>query len=276
MRAPSPLLRFAMLALLAVGAVSMVVPLLSALSLALEPPTARITGLPLFFPTRFYWPNFIAGWKDLNMGQLFGNSLVVSLGTVAGQSIIALMAAYSISRVRMPGSRFLLYFFVSTMFLAESVLLLPIFLVLSQLGLLNTLLGIVVPKLAWGLSVLFFVRTMDAIPREYDEAANIDGAGDWRILWRVILPQMWPAIATMAIETFVGTWNDFLLPLVVVSSSSKYTVSLGLLELGGPNVGVLPQIRMAATLIAMLPALFIFLVLQRLFMQAVGVGGIKG
>lgn len=265
-----------MLALLAVGAISMVVPLLSALSLALEPPTARITGLPLFFPTRFYWPNFIAGWTDLNMGQLFGNSLVVSLGTVAGQSIIALMAAYSISRVRMPGSRFLLYFFVSTMFLAESVLLLPIFLVLNQLGLLNTLLGIVVPKLAWGLSILFFVRTMDEIPREYDEAANIDGAGDWHILWRVILPQMWPAIATMAIETFVGTWNDFLLPLVVVSSSSKYTVSLGLLELGGPNVGVLPQIRMSATLIAMLPALFIFLVLQRLFMQAVGVGGIKG
>ncbi len=269
-------LRVAMLGLLAIGAVAVLLPLSSALALALEPASARITGLPLFIPTHFYLLNFVSAWRDLGMGQLFTNSLIVSVGTVVGQTVISIMAAYSISRVRMPGSRFLLYFFIATMFLAESVLLLPIFLVLSSLGLLNTLVGIVAPKLAWGLSVLFFVRYMDAIPLSYDEAARIEGAGDWRILWHVIVPQTWPAIAVMAIETFVGTWNDFMLPLVVLTSTSKYTISLGLLELAGPNVGVLPQVQMAATVVAMLPALLMFLVLQRLFMRAVGVGGVKG
>ena len=269
-------LRVAMLGLLAIGAVAVLLPLSSALALALEPASARITGLPLFIPTHFYLLNFVSAWRDLGMGQLFTNSLIVSVGTVVGQTVISIMAAYSISRVRMPGSRFLLYFFIATMFLAESVLLLPIFLVLSSLGLLNTLVGIVAPKLAWGLSVLFFVRYMDAIPLSYDEAARIEGAGDWRILWHVIVPQTWPAIAVMAIETFVGTWNDFMLPLVVLTSTSKYTISLGLLELAGPNVGVLPQVQMAATVVDMLPALLMFLVLQRLFMRAVGVGGVKG
>lgn len=263
------------LGLLTIGALCMVIPMLSALAVALTPPTAPLTGRILFVPTHFYWRNFVSAWGELGMGPLLGNSAWVAIGTVIGQVGISTMAAFSISRLRMPGSRFLLYFFVTTMFLADTVILLPIFLVVRSLGLLNTLIGVVLPHLAWGLSVLFLVRYMDGIPRDFDEAARIDGASEWRILFRIIGPLSMPAIAVMMIETFVGTWNDFILPLVVISSTNKYTAALGLVELTGRNVGVLPQISMAATVTAMLPVLFIFLILQRYFVRAVSAGGVK-
>lgn len=267
--------RIIVLGFLTIGALCMVIPMLSALAVALTPPTAPLTGRILFVPTHFYWRNFVSAWTELGMGPLLGNSAWVAMGTVIGQVGISTMAAFSISRLRMPGSRFLLYFFVTTMFLADTVILLPIFLVVRSLGLLNTLIGVVLPHLAWGLSVLFLVRYMDGIPRDFDEAARIDGASEWRILLRVIGPLSMPAIAVMMIETFVGTWNDFILPLVVISSTNKYTVALGLVELTGRNVGVLPQISMAATVTAMLPVLFIFLILQRYFVRAVSAGGVK-
>lgn len=261
---------------LSVGVALALVPLSSALAVALIPRSAPVTGAIQLVPTSFAWANFVEAWKSVGLGSLMRNSLIVSGTITVVQVFISTLAAYAISRARVPGHRILLWFFVVTIFLSDQVLLLPDYLLLQRFRLLDSLLGVILPKLAWGLSIIVLVRYMETIPRELDDAAQIDGANHWRTFWNVIVPLSRPAIGTMAIYTFVGTWNDFVLPLVVLSSSSKYTLPLGLLELGGPNVAVAPQIKMAALLIGLAPMIIAFLVLYRYFMRGNVAGSVKG
>ncbi|MEV4560833.1 carbohydrate ABC transporter permease [Kitasatospora sp. NPDC049285] len=218
--------------------------------------------------------NFRAA-ADRHVLAYLGNSFLVVGGGLLLQIAVSLSAGYALSRRRFPGLRLVFLLVLSTMMLPDEVLAIPLSLVLSDLHLTGSLWGMIVPVGAWAFSILITAEFMKDIPVELEEAARIDGAGELRILWSVILPLSRPTLGVIGIFGFTMIWDQYLLPLLVATDSRQFTLPLALRTLrSDEQVGT--GVLLASALLALLPSVLAFLAMQRQFMRGLTSGAVKG
>jgi ABC-type glycerol-3-phosphate transport system permease component len=209
----------------------------------------------------------------------FKNSAIVTTLSTAGAVLSSSLVAYSFARLRWPGRDIWFGVVLATMILPEIVTLIPTYILFSRLHWVNTFLPLVVPPwLGGGAFYIFLLRQFyRGIPMELSEAAHIDGASELRIWWQIVMPLARPALAAVTIFAFNGAWEDYLHPLIYLSSESKYTLQLGLTTFEGSGGGV-PQwnLMMAASIVVMLPVVIVFFLGQRYFIEGVTLTGLKG
>ncbi|MEV0188231.1 carbohydrate ABC transporter permease [Kitasatospora purpeofusca] len=231
------------------------------------------TALTLL-PTRPTLENFRAAF-DRDVLRYLANSLIVVGGGLLLQIAVSVSAAYAIARRRFPGARLVLLLILGTMMLPEEVLAVPLSMVLSDLGLIGTLAGMILPVGAWAFSILVMAEFMKEIPVELEEAARLDGAGDLRIFWSVVLPLCRPALGVIGIFGFTMIWDQYLLPMLVATDARQFTLPLALRTLrSDEEVGI--GVLLASALLALLPSVLAFLAMQRQFMRGLTSGAVKG
>jgi len=205
----------------------------------------------------------------------FRNSVIVSAAVMVGNLVFCTLAGYGLAKYRFPGDRLLLLLILSTLMLPLEVTLVPTFLVIHKLGWVNSLQGIAGPLLIDAFGVFLMRQFILRIPTDYLEAARIDGAGELRILWKIVLPQCQPALAVLALLAFRDSWDQFLWPLAVVFHDDYRTYPLGLVRFG-EDYGNPPTEQMAIAVLATIPVFVLFLILQRALRSGFGLSGLKG
>ncbi len=235
---------------------------------------------PILFPERARFENYAEVFRMVPMWSFIRNSVQVSVLAVIAQVISATLVAYGFSRFRFPGRDLLFMVLISTLILPREVLLIPSFLLFKYLGMINTLTPLWAPSLFGGAFYVFLLRQFFlTLPRDLDEAAKIDGANSLQILWQVLVPLCQPAMATVAIFSFLSHWNEYLEALIYLSSKENFTLALGLRFFQQiPNDAQEPrdQLLMAAALIMTAPVLLLFFTAQRYFIRGIVMSGIKG
>jgi multiple sugar transport system permease protein len=206
------------------------------------------------------------------------NSLLVSLGTVALTVVISLLAGYGFSRYRFPFKNLLFIIVIATLMIPFQSILTPLFIILSAVGLTNSLFGLtlVYVTLQLPFSVFMMRNAFDAVPKEIEEAARIDGARDLRLLARVLLPLVMPGVATVAIFAFLNAWNEFFAALVLLSSNDKFTLPVLMTAVRVSRMGAVDWGAVQAGVVVMvIPCLIVFLLLQRFYMRGLMAGAVK-
>jgi multiple sugar transport system permease protein len=228
-----------------------------------------------WIPSVFHWENYPNGLSRSAFPLFFLNSFIVSGAVMIGNIIFCTLAGYGLSKYRFRGDKIILLLILSTLMLPMEVTLVPTFLVIRELNWLNTYQGIFAPLLIDAFGIFLMRQFMLRIPTDYIEAARIDGAGEFRILWKIIIPQCKPAIATMAIFSFRDSWDQFIWPLVVVSVDEYRTYPLGLVRFG-EDYGNPPTEQMAIAVLATIPVFLIFWILQKSLRTGFTMSGLKG
>jgi len=232
---------------------------------------------PNFFPELLRWSNYVEAWQAIPFSRFFFNSLFVAAATTVAVVLTSSMAGYSFARLRYPGRDLLFLAYLGTIMIPFPVLIIPLFILMRQLGLVDTLAGLILPAAftAWG---TFLMRQfMLSIPREIEEAARMDGASFWRIYLQIILPLSRPVVATLGIFTFLGSWNDFLWPLIMISSVENKTLPLGLTMFQAQVPIKTPwQLVMAAATFSVIPVLIVFVLGQKYYVRGIATTGLKG
>lgn len=238
--------------------------------------TAELRNVP---PTWIPELPTLGNYQDLfdrqDFGRFFFNSAVVASAVTIGNLVFCSMLGYALAKLRFPGRRPLFLLVLATLMVPGLVTFMPMFVLVANLGLVNTHAGLALPYVAQAFGVFLMRQFIIGIPDELLDAARIDGAGEHYIFWRIVLPLTGPALATLAILMFLGSWNNFLWPLVVATTEDMYTlpVAISLFSTGahGTNLGLL----MAGSAVTLVPVLFVFIVLQRFFIQGIAMTGIK-
>lgn len=259
-------------------------PFFWTVSTSLKTAVELIKYPPTLLPEQLMWENYTRIWNvgmGISFAQFFYNSAFVTGLALIGQVFTAFLVAYGFARFRFPGRNFLFALLLSTMILPPHVTIIPLFVLFRQFHWIDTFLPLIVPSFfGGGAFTIFLIRQfIMTLPRELDEAALIDGASRISILWRIILPNAGPVLATAAIFGFIGHWNQFLEPLIFLNSARKYTVPLGLWFLRQQEgVAGLPEdnLLMAASVLATLPIVIVFFVAQKYFVQGIAMSGLKG
>jgi multiple sugar transport system permease protein len=211
----------------------------------------------------------------LNIGRAFFSSTVVSVGVTILSLLFNSMAGYAFAKLRFGGRERLFGLLLSALVIPAQVGMLPLFLILKEMHLVNTYWGVIIPSLASVFGIFLIRQFMLSIPTELLEAARIDGAGELRIYWSIVMPLARPILATLAIFTFMTTWNDFMWPLIVLTDQSRYTLPVSIASLVGEHAQDV-ELMMAGSVVTVLPVLVLFLVLQRYYIAGLMVGSVKG
>ena len=261
-------------AALVAGAVITLIPLLWMISASFMPSGQANSEPPILFPVHPTLANYQTLFTRMNVARNFRNSALLALAVTAGSLLFNSMAGYAFAKLRFAGREKIFSFLIAALAIPIQVAMLPLFLLIKSLGLINTLWGVIVPGLS-GIFGIFLIRQYArSIPDELLEAARLEGAGEARIYWKIVLPLLRPILITLALFTFLGSWNDFLWPLVVLSDDSHYTLPVALANLVGEHVQD-TELMMAGSVLTVLPVLLVFLLLQRYYVQGIMLGGVK-
>ncbi|WP_137846176.1 carbohydrate ABC transporter permease [Microbacterium sp. 2FI] len=235
--------------------------------LSLSPPT--------FLPLQPTLDNYSTWLTQLDFPLHLGNSLIVAVVVVAGNLVFCTMFGYALAKLDFPGKRMLFLLVMGTLMVPGIVTMIPLFVIVANLGLADTYVALILPFIATPLGVFLMRQYMLAIPDPLLEAARIDGAGEFRVLLRIVVPQCGAPLATLAILTFLSSWNNFLWPLVVAQSEELYTLPVALaLYAIGPN-GIQYGLLMAGTVLVVAPVLVLFVALQRFVIRGIATTGIR-
>lgn len=264
-------------ALMILLALIFMIPLLWMLSTSLKPKAQLFEQTIHWIPTTISLENYqsILNNPAVPIARWFLNSLIVGAAVTVLTLIVDSLAAYAYARLEFPGKKVIFGLLISTLFLPGMMFLVPNFLTLNNLHLLNNYLGVIIPGLAGVFGVFFLRQFFESIPKELEEAATIDGANIFQTFFQVVLPLAKPALATLAVITFLASWNDFLWPLLVLTQADMLTLPPGLRTLQAAYTSEYGQ-TMAGAVIAALPVLIIYIALQRYIVQSVASTGIKG
>lgn len=263
--------------ILSVGAFIMVLPFLWMVSTSLKTQTDVLREFPpRLIPSTFMISNYSTALTSLPFGRFYLNSLIVAGSVTILQLFTSSLAAYAFARLRFRGRNVLFFLYLIGLMIPFPVLLLPNFLIIRQLGWFNTYLALIVPPAFSAFSIFLMRQYYRGLPIEYDDAARMDGASSLRIWWNIILPNSKPVLAALAVFTFLGTWNDFLWPLVVTNSQSMQTLPIGLSSFQG-QYSVRWELLMAASVVALIPVIIIYVFAQNWIIQGLSVSsGLKG
>ena len=239
-------------------------------------PMGEASGFPPpLLPSAATLDNYRQLFARTGIGRAFANSLLVSLAITAGSLVVNTAAGYAFAKLRFRGRDRMFQWLLAALVVPAQVAMLPLFLLMKELGLVNTLGGVVVPALA-GVFGIFLVRQYArSIPDALLEAARIDGAGEFRIFVQVVLPMLKPVLVTLAIFSFMAAWNDFMWPLIVLADQDRYTLPVALAALSREHIMDV-EMMMAGAVVTVLPVLLLFLGLQRWYMQGLLLGSVKG
>lgn len=261
-------------------AIVVLFPFCWVLSTALKNNTELFIYPPKLIPGEIMWSNFAKAWTLIDFPRSFLNSFIVSVPTAVLTVLVCSMAAYALTRMKFRHANLVFFIYLSTMMVPMVVRLIPSFILIKNLNLMNRYLGLILPLTAWSVPFgTFLIRQFFiGIPKELNEAAYVDGAGHFQIFGRVILPNAVPGMLTLGVYVFLQSWNNLLWPLVALNEEEMFPVTLAMASLTGPSVEFIPPWNevMAATIISVLPILILYLFLQKYFIQSVTLSGVKG
>jgi multiple sugar transport system permease protein len=259
---------------LAPVAAIMLVPLIWMAIVSLETRQQATSFPPVLIPSSVNLGNYSAAWNAAPFAHFFINSLLYSLATVAGNLLFCSLAAYAFARIRFFGRNVLFVVLLATLMVPFQVILIPTFLIVKQLGMVDTVGGLIVPNLCSAFGIFMLRQFFRTLPIELEEAARIDGTSRLGILFKIVLPLSMPALATLGIIQFMWSWNDFLWPLIIIDSANHAPLQLGLSTLQGAHFTQW-NLLMAGTLMSQVPMLAAFLFAQRWFIRSIAFTGIK-
>ncbi|MPZ80100.1 MAG: ABC transporter permease subunit [Actinophytocola sp.] len=230
---------------------------------------------PTWLPENPTLGNYDTLFARLDFPTYFANSAIVAVVTMVGNLLFCSAAGYALAKLRFPGRRVLFLTVVGTIMVPSIVTMVPLFVLSSNLGLVNSLAGLILPFLAQAFGVFLMRQFILSIPDDLLEAARIDGASEPRIYWQIVMPLCKPALATLAILTFLASWNNFLWPLVAATTEDKYTlpVALALYAIGQNQTRY--DLLLTGSVLIVLPVLIVFFVLQRHFVRGIATTGLK-
>ncbi len=276
-RATSALARSVAFVVLVFGAIVSLIPVLWMLSTSLKASGDVLLLPPRWIPDPILWSNYANALKAQPFALYYRNSAFYTGLSMIGDVLSSAMVAYALARLRGPGHRIFFTIILSTMMLPWQVTLIPQFLLFRQLEWINTLKPLIVPTFFGSAFFIFLLNQFYlTIPDEMDAAARIDGASDYQIFWWIIIPMSGPALATVAIMSFMYHWNNFLGPLIYLSSKDKLLVTIALQRFTASYGATRWDLLMAASLVALLPCVLLFFFAQRYFVQGIVVSGLKG
>ena len=248
-------------------------PLLWMLSISFKSPTEVFQ--PNLLPKAPNWDNFVYVLTEVPFLRYLGNSLFVSAVVTVVALFFHTMAGYALARLRFPGRETIFIAIFSTFLVSLPVIIVPLFIMVRSMGLLNSYAGIIIPSIFNAFGIFLLRQYYLSLPRELEEAALIDGAGYWRIYWSVILPLSRPIIASLAILFFLANWNAFLWPLTVAGDDKLWVVQVGISNFRSQYSASWNYIMAASTIVA-LPMLVLFVIFQRQIMDSIKTSGLKG
>jgi len=227
-----------------------------------------------FFPMHPTLEHYEALTERLHVGRYFMNSFIIASVVTLISTFINSMAGFAFAKYRFPGRNKLFRFLLSGMIVPAQVTMLPLFLMLKSMGLVNTYVGVILPGLASIFGIFLIRQFAGSVPDSLIEAARLDGASEFRVYRSVVLPLCRPILYTLALFTFMGTWNDFMWPLIVMTDNANYTLPVAIANLKGEHLLDL-ELMMAGSVITVLPVLILFLAFQRHYIRGIMVGGVK-
>lgn len=229
------------------------------------------------------WPapatiqNYIEAWNDAPFAQAYFNSIYIAILVVAGTLVTAAMAGYGFARIKFRGSRVLFIVFLATQMIPMQVTLIPFYFLMAKFGWVDSHLSLIIPMaLANPFAVFLMRQFVLSLPRELEEAAVVDGAGRWRVFWSIVLPNLRPGLGALAIIVALSTWNNFLLPLVLLNSQELFTVPLLLQSFRGQFGAINYGLIMAASAVSTIPMLIAFVIGQRRILNSMATSGLGG
>lgn len=250
-------------------------PLLWMVSVSFMPTGAASQMPPPLLPRSVTLDQYRALFERAGMGRYLFNSALIATSVTLISLLLNTLAGYAFAKLRFPGREQAFRALLAALVIPGQVAMMPLFLLLKTLGLVNTYAGAMVPGLASLFGIYLVRQYAQSIPDELLEAARIDGAGEWRIFWQIVLPVLKPILVTLAIFSFLGTWNDFMWPLIVLSDESMQTLPVALASLSRERVQD-NELMMAGAVVTVLPVLALFLLLQRYYIQGLLMGSVKG
>ena len=258
-----------------------VIPFVWMVSTSLKPLGAVFTLPPQWIPYPPQWINYVEAVTSevafIRWDWWLYNSVYISVMVIIGNLLSNTFVAFGFARLTFPGRDFLFLILISTMMLPFAVTMIPLYLTFARINWVDTFLPLIVPAFTANAFFTFMVRQFYlTIPTELDDSARIDGANSLQIYWHIMLPLSKPVLATIAIFSFVGTWNDFLWPLIVIDSPEKWTLQLGLMSFRQANMSVDWNQMMAVSTLMIVPVLLLFFFGQRYFVQGIALTGMKG
>jgi multiple sugar transport system permease protein len=260
-------------ALLAVGAFATAFPFIWMVFASVKPRSESVAYPPTLLPREPTLEFFQQLFVELDFGRYLVNTFAIVIISMAGLLLMA-AAGYGFAKFQFRGRDALFFLVLITMMIPVQVTMIPTYLILNGMKLTNTLVGIALPTLVSGFSIFLFRQFMATIPTEMIEAARIDGAGEWRIFFRIILPMSRPILAVQVVLTFIAGWNSFLWPLIIANDQRLYTLSVGVALLN-QQIATNPSLQMAASTLMVVPILIVFIVFQRYVVQGFALSGLK-
>jgi multiple sugar transport system permease protein len=263
-------------ALLVGGLLIMVGPFLWMVMGAIKPSVDFLRNPPTFLPSTVTTDNFSRLFDQLDFPRFFFNSSVIALAVTVGNLIFCPMLGYALAKLSWRGKRVIMAVVLATLMVPAGVTLIPNFILMSSLGLVNTYPGLILPFLAGPFGVFLMRQFMLGVPNELLEAARIDGANEFRIFWTVVMPLATPVLATLGILTFLGNWNSFIYPLVMAQEPGMYTLPVALATFATGQYQADHGMLMAGSVVLVVPVLIVFILFQRWITEGIATTGLKG
>lgn len=210
----------------------------------------------------------------MNIVRYFLNSLILSASITALSLLVNSMAGFAFAKFHFPGKESLFKLLLAAMIIPAQVTMLPLFLMMNQLGLINSYLGVIIPGMASIFGIFLIRQYITSLPDSLIEAARLDGASDFQIYWKIVLPLAKPILVTLGLFTFMGTWNDFMWPLIIMTRENMYTLPVAMANLSGEHAQD-TELMMAGAVITVLPVIIVFLALQRFYIEGIMLGSVK-
>jgi multiple sugar transport system permease protein len=256
-------------------AIAMLIPLAWMLVTSVETLNETRHFPPILVPSGIQAHNYTDVLQQAPFTRWFMNTVIVTTASVAGNLLFCSLAGYAFARIRFIGREAVFILILATLMIPFQVVMIPTFLIVRKLGLIDTLGALILPNLSGAFGIFLLRQFFRTLPIELEEAARIDGASRLGILFKIVLPLSGPALATLAVITFLWTWNDFLWPLITLYSPSHYTLQVGLTTFQGAHQ-TNTNLLMAANVMSMVPVLVLFFAAQRYFIRGIATAGLKG
>ena len=256
-------------------AVIMVVPFLWMLSTSLKTQYDAVKIPPVWIPDPPRWENYVKLFTEQPMFQFMLNTIKIVFFVVLGQLFFSSLAAYSFARISFKGRNVVFFFYIATLVVPGQVTMIPTYLMFAKAGLTDNHLALILPAFFSAFGVFLLRQFFMSLPRELEEAAEIDGCNPFMTYWRIMLPLVVPAMLTLGVFTLMNTWNDYMGPLIYLSSPEKYTMTLGIAYFKGVYTTQW-NLVMAGSIVSVVPILIAYLCAQKYFIEGIAFSGVKG
>ena len=261
--------------LLTIGAFSMILPFFWMVSTSIKTTGETLAIPPVWLPENWQWSNYETALIMAPFDQYFINSVIITLSSTIGEVITSILAAFAFSKLQFFGKNILFTILISTMMVPFELLMIPNYLTLSKMGMINSYWAMIIPFLASVFSVFLLKQNFEAVPKQLYYAAKVDGASDWRFLWQILVHMSKSSIVTVVILKMIGSWNSFMWPLMVTNETHLRPLPVGL-QAFTTEAGTYFELLMAAATIVVLPMIIIYLFLQKYIIKGISNTGVKG